>query len=55
MNAPIVDIHGADDFGIWYMDRQDEPQKYGQDRPVLGQACQTNRAGKTALCPAVLQ
>ena len=33
INAPVIDIPD-DDYGIWYMDCQDEPQKYGQDRQV---------------------
>ena len=37
------------------MDCQDEPREvHGQNGPsFLAQVCQTNRAGKTALCPAV--
>ena len=51
LNAPIVEI-GADDFGIWYMDCQDEPQKYaGKTVRFLAQVCQTNRAGKNSFVP----
>ena len=51
MNAPIVEI-GEDDFGIWYMDCQDEPQKYvGKTVRFLAQVCQTNRAGKNSFVP----
>ena len=34
LNAPIVEI-GEDDFGIWYMDCQDEPQKYVGKTPLV--------------------
>ena len=51
LNAPIIEI-GADDFGIWYMDCQDEPQKYtGKTVRFLAQVCQTNRAGKNSFVP----
>ena len=51
LNAPIVEI-GEDDFGIWYMDCQDEPQKYvGKTVRFLAQVCQTNRAGKNSFVP----
>ena len=51
LNAPIVEI-GEDDFGIWYMDCQDEPQKYvGKTVRFLAQVCQTNREGKNSFVP----
>ena len=51
VNAPVIDIHD-DDFGIWYMDCQDEPQKYtGKTVKFLAQVCQTNRAGKNSFVP----
>ena len=51
VNAPVIDIHD-DDFGIWYMDCQDEPQKYtGKTVRFLAQVCQTNRAGKNSFVP----
>ena len=51
INAPVIDIHD-DDFGIWYMDCQDEPQKYvGKTVRFLAQVCQTNRAGKNSFVP----
>ena len=51
LNAPVVEI-GDDDFGIWYMDCQDEPQKYaGKTVKFLAQVCQTNRAGKNSFVP----
>ena len=51
INADIIDIPD-DDFGIWYMDCQDEPQKYtGKTVKFLAQVCQTNRAGKNSFVP----
>ena len=51
INADIIDIPD-DDFGIWYMDCQDEPQKYtGKTVKFLAQVCQTNRAGKDSFVP----
>ena len=51
LNKPMVEI-GDDDFGIWYMDCQDEPQKYtGKTVKFLAQVCQTNRAGKNSFVP----
>ena len=50
-NADPIDIPD-DDFGIWYMDCQDEPQKYtGKTVRFLAQVCQTNRAGKNSFVP----
>ena len=51
LNAPVVEI-GDEDFGIWYMDCQDEPEKYtGKTVRFLAQVCQTNRAGKNSFVP----
>ena len=51
INAPVIDIPD-DDYGIWYMDCQDEPQKYvGKTVRFLAQVCQTNRAGKNSFVP----
>ena len=51
INADPIDIPD-DDFGIWYMDCQDEPQKYtGKTVRFLAQVCQTNRAGKNSFVP----
>ena len=51
INAPVIDIP-VDDYGIWYMDCQDEPQKYaGKTVKFLAQVCQTNRAGKNSFVP----
>ena len=51
INADPIDIPD-DDFGIWYMDCQDEPQKYtGKTVKFLAQVCQTNRAGKNSFVP----
>ena len=41
LNKPVVEI-GDDDFGIWYMDCQDEPQKYaGKNSFVPGRFAMT--------------
>lgn len=51
LNAPVVEIE-PDDFGIWYMDCQDEPQKYaGKTVKFLAQVCQTTKAGKNSFVP----
>ena len=51
LNAPVIEI-GDDDFGIWYMDCQDEPEKYtGKTVKFLAQVCQTSRAGKNSFVP----
>ena len=51
VNADVIEIQD-DDFGIWYMDCQDEPQKYtGKTVKFLAQVCQTNRAGKNSFVP----
>ena len=51
INAPVIEI-GDDDFGIWYMDCQEDPQKYaGKTVRFLAQVCQTNRAGKNSFVP----
>ena len=44
LNAPVIEI-GDDDFGIWYMDCQDEPEKYtGKTVKFLAQVCQTKNS-----------
>ena len=51
VSKPVIEI-GDEDFGIWYMDCQDEPQKYaGKTVKFLAQVCQTNRAGKNSFVP----
>ena len=51
LNAPIIEIQD-EDFGIWYMDCQEEPEKYaGKTVRFLAQVCQTNRAGKNSFVP----
>ena len=51
VNAPVIELHD-EDFGIWYMDCQDEPKKYvGKTVRFLAQVCQTNRAGKNSFVP----
>ena len=51
VDAPIIEI-GDDDFGIWYLDCQEDPQKYvGKTVRFLAQVCQTSRAGKNSFVP----
>ena len=51
VSADVIELPD-DDFGIWYMDCQDEPQKYtGKTVKFLAQVCQTNRAGKDSFVP----
>lgn len=51
INAPIIELND-EDFGIWYMDCQDEPKKYeGKTVRFLAQVCQTSRAGKNSFVP----
>ena len=51
LDAPIVEI-GDEDFGIWYMDCQDEPAKYaGKTVRFLAQVCQTPQAGSGCFVP----
>ena len=51
IDAPVIEI-GDDDFGIWYLDCQEDPQKYvGKTVRFLAQVCQTSRAGKNSFVP----
>ena len=51
VDAPVIKI-GDDDFGIWYLDCQEDPQKYvGKTVRFLAQVCQTSRAGKNSFVP----
>ena len=51
VNANVIEVDDCD-YGIWYMDCQDEPQKYaGKTVKFLAQVCQTNRAGKNSFVP----
>ena len=51
LNAPVIQI-ADEDFGIWYMDCQDDPQKYaGKTVCFTAQVCQTPRAGKNSFVP----
>ena len=51
IDAPVIEI-GDEDFGIWYMDCQDEPAKYaGKTVKFLAQVCQTPKAGSGAFVP----
>ena len=51
VDAPVIELHD-EDFGIWYMDCQDNPDKYdGKTVKFLAQVCQTTRAGKGCFVP----
>ena len=51
IDAPVIEI-GDEDFGIWYLDCQEDPQKYaGKTVRFLAQVCQTSRAGKNSFVP----
>ena len=51
VDALVIEI-GDDDFGIWYLDCQEDPQKYvGKTVRFLAQVCQTSRAGKNSFVP----
>ena len=51
VDAPVIEI-GDDECGIWYLDCQEDPQKYaGKTVRFLAQVCQTNRAGKNSFVP----
>lgn len=51
INAPIIEIQD-NDFGIWYMDCNENPQNY-EDKTVCftAQVCQTPRAGRNSFVP----
>ncbi len=49
--ASHIDI-GEEDFGVWYMDCNDEPEKYkGKTVTFLAQVCQTPRVAKNQFVP----
>ncbi len=51
INAPVIEI-ADDDFGIWYMDCNENPQNYeGKTVRFTAQVCQTPRAGKNSFVP----
>ena len=51
LNAPVIEI-ADEDFGIWYMDCNEDPNKYaGKTVRFTAQVCQTPRAGKDAFVP----
>ncbi len=51
VDAPIIEI-GDSDFGIWYMDCQDEPAKYdGKTVRYLAQVCHSDLAGPNSFVP----
>ena len=51
VNAPVIDIPD-DDYGIWYMDCQDEPQKYaGKTVKFKGQVARLRREKEGMFAP----
>ncbi len=51
LDAPIVEIMD-EDYGIWYMDCQEDPKKYaGKTVRFLAQVCQTKKAGNGGFVP----
>lgn len=51
LDADVIEI-GPEDFGVWYMDCNDEPQKYkGKTVTFLAQVCQTPRVAKNQFVP----
>ena len=51
LDAPVVDIK-PDDFGRFYVDAMNDPDKYdGKTVKYLAQVCQTPQAGKGAFVP----
>ena len=49
IDAPVIEI-GDDDFGIWYMDCQEDPQKYAGK--TVPRCARPTGPARTALCPA---
>ncbi len=51
IDAPVIEV-GDRDFGIWYMDCQDEPEKYvGKTVHFLAQVCRSELAGTGCFVP----
>ena len=51
VDAPVIEI-GDQDFGIWYMDCQENPERYdGKTVHYLGQVCQSKLAGPNSFVP----
>ncbi len=51
LEAALIEV-GPEDFGVWYMDCNDEPEKYkGKTVKFLAQVCQTPRVAKNQFVP----
>lgn len=51
INADVIDI-ADEDFGIWYMDASEDPEKYaGKTVRFTAQVCQTPRVGQGQFVP----
>lgn len=51
LNADVVEI-GDEDFGVWYMDASEDPEKYaGKTVRFTAQVCQTPRVGQGQFVP----
>ncbi len=51
INADVIDI-GDEDFGIWYLDASEDPEKYaGKTVRFTAQVCQTSRVGQNQFVP----
>lgn len=51
LNAEVIDI-GDEDFGVWYMDASEDPEKYaGKTVRFTAQVCQTPRVGQGQFVP----
>ena len=51
IHAPVIQV-GDEDFGIWYMDCNESPDKYeGKTVQFTAQVCQTPRAGRGSFVP----
>ena len=51
INADVIEI-GDEDFGIWYLDASEDPEKYaGKTVRFTAQVCQTPRVGQNQFVP----
>ena len=51
INAPVIELKD-DEFGLWYMDASETPEKYkGKTIRFKAQVCQTPKAGKGCFVP----
>ena len=51
INADVIEI-GDEDFGVWYLDASEDPEKYaGKTVRFTAQVCQTPRVGQNQFVP----